>query len=285
MPFLDDVQRLFGTRDLYEVLETQRNANDKTIRRSYYRLALRFHPDRSAEDETTEKFQALSRINEILSDPETRRVYDDTGEVDDDSVPSDRDWTEYWRLLYRKVSEEDVKEFYEEYKGSEEEMEDLKAGYIASEGDMDKIMEMVLCASVLDDEDRFRAILDEWIEKGDVPKYKAYVRETKAKREHRHKKAAKEAEEAKKLLADMGSNDMDSDLSKAIKKRGKERQQEMESFFDQLERRYAGGGGKGKQKEGKKGKVTEAEKKRKDRQTGQTQMDLPAYLTLRQLYI
>jgi hypothetical protein len=59
----------------------------------------------------------------------------------------------------------------------------------------------------------------------------------------------------------------------------------MESFFDQLERRYAGRGGKGKQKEGKKGKVTEAEKKRKDRQTGQTQMDLPAYLTLRQLYI
>ena len=172
MPFLDEVERLFGTRDLYEVLEIQRDADDNTIRRSYYRLALRFHPDRSTEEETTEKFQTLSRINEILSDAETRGLYDDTGEVDDDSVPSDRDWTEYWRLLYKKISEEDVRQFHEGYKGSEEEMEDLKAAYLAGEGDMDKIMDTVLCASVLDDEERFREILGEWIEEGDVPKYK-----------------------------------------------------------------------------------------------------------------
>lgn len=172
MPFLDEVERLFGTRDLYKALETERGADDKTIRRSYYRLSMRFHPDRATEDEATEKFQTLSRMNEILSDKERRAVYDETGEVDDESMPSDRDWTEYWRVLYKKISEEDVRAFHEGYKGSEEEMEDLKAAYLASEGDMDKIMESVLCASVLDDEERFREMLDGWIVKGDVPKYK-----------------------------------------------------------------------------------------------------------------
>lgn len=42
-----------------------------------------------------------------------------SGEVDDedDSIPQDRDWTAYWRLLFRKVTAEDIKDFEKNYRG------------------------------------------------------------------------------------------------------------------------------------------------------------------------
>ena len=41
------------------------------------------------------------------------------GEVDDedDVIPQDRDWTAYWRLLFRKVTTEDLEDFEKNYKG------------------------------------------------------------------------------------------------------------------------------------------------------------------------
>ena len=40
------------------------------------------------------------------------------GEVDEEaSVDQDRDWTEYWRLLFPKVTAKDIEEFGEKYRG------------------------------------------------------------------------------------------------------------------------------------------------------------------------
>ena len=55
----------------------------------------------------------------------------------------DRDWTEYWRLLFKKVTVDDIKSFEESYKGSEEEKDTLKSAYVDSEGNMDAILEEV----------------------------------------------------------------------------------------------------------------------------------------------
>ena len=55
----------------------------------------------------------------------------------------DRDWTEYWRLLFKKVTIDDIKAFEETYKGSEEEKDTLKSAYVDSEGNMDVILEEV----------------------------------------------------------------------------------------------------------------------------------------------
>ena len=55
----------------------------------------------------------------------------------------ERDWTDYWRILFPKVTVEDIRSFEQKYKGSEEEEEDLKAAYLHHEGDMDRIMEEV----------------------------------------------------------------------------------------------------------------------------------------------
>ncbi len=50
---------------------------------------------------------------------------------------------EYWRLLFHKVTVEDIKKFEESYKGSEEERDTLKAVYLEKEGNMDAILEEV----------------------------------------------------------------------------------------------------------------------------------------------
>ena len=55
----------------------------------------------------------------------------------------DRNWTEYWRLLFSKVTIDDIKTFEKTYKGSDEEIETLRSAYVDYEGDMDKILEGV----------------------------------------------------------------------------------------------------------------------------------------------
>ena len=63
----------------------------------------------------------------------------------------DRDWTDYWRLLFKKVTVDDITAFEKSYKGSEEEAETLRSAYVDCEGDMEKILEEVsvcLCVCV-----------------------------------------------------------------------------------------------------------------------------------------
>ena len=55
----------------------------------------------------------------------------------------DRDWTDYWRLLFKKVTVDDITAFEKSYKGSEEEAETLRSAYVDCEGDMEKILEEV----------------------------------------------------------------------------------------------------------------------------------------------
>ena len=62
-----------------------------------------------------------------------------------DLVPlQDRDWSEYWRLLFKKVTLDDIQAFEKTYKGSEEEAESLKSAYLDCEGDMERIIEEVI---------------------------------------------------------------------------------------------------------------------------------------------
>jgi len=71
--------------------------------------------------------------------------------------------------------------------GSEEELNDLKAAYTSSRGDMDKIIDSVLCATV-EDESRFREILTRLITDGSVKPYAAFTNEKKTKATARKRK-------------------------------------------------------------------------------------------------
>jgi molecular chaperone DnaJ len=67
-------------RDYYKVLDLARNASEAEIKKSYRRLAMKFHPDRNPGDhEAEEKFKEAKEAYEVLSDAQKRGVYDQYG--------------------------------------------------------------------------------------------------------------------------------------------------------------------------------------------------------------
>lgn len=73
--------------------------------------------------------------------------------------------------------------------GSDEELEDLKHAYTRWRGDMDRIMESVMCATV-EDEPRFRQNLGNLIADGSVEAYSAFTNERKSKAAARKRKVS-----------------------------------------------------------------------------------------------
>lgn len=66
--------------DYYEILGISRNASDREIKKSYKRLAMKFHPDRNPDDASSEaKFKEVKEAYEVLSNPEKRAAYDQYG--------------------------------------------------------------------------------------------------------------------------------------------------------------------------------------------------------------
>ncbi|HEU5073223.1 MAG TPA: DnaJ domain-containing protein, partial [Polyangiaceae bacterium] len=67
-------------RDFYEVLGVERNAGDDEIRRTYRKLALKYHPDRNPNNPEAEtRFKEATEAFTVLSDPEKRAAYDKFG--------------------------------------------------------------------------------------------------------------------------------------------------------------------------------------------------------------
>ena len=63
--------------DYYKVLGVGKNASEDEIKKSYRKLARKYHPDRNAGDkQAEERFKEISQAHDILSDPEKRKQYD-----------------------------------------------------------------------------------------------------------------------------------------------------------------------------------------------------------------
>jgi molecular chaperone DnaJ len=66
-------------RDYYEILGLQRGASDEEIKKAYRKLAKKYHPDVNKEDGADKIFQEINEANEVLSDPDKRKKYDQYG--------------------------------------------------------------------------------------------------------------------------------------------------------------------------------------------------------------
>jgi hypothetical protein len=67
-------------RDLYEVLEVPRGASKDEVKKSYYKLAKKYHPDTNKDDpNSAAKFTDIQNAYEILSDDSKRAMYDQRG--------------------------------------------------------------------------------------------------------------------------------------------------------------------------------------------------------------
>jgi curved DNA-binding protein len=64
-------------KDYYQILEVATDAGEEEIRRSYRKLAMRYHPDRNPDDPGAEaKFKEVAEAYGVLTDPLKRRQYD-----------------------------------------------------------------------------------------------------------------------------------------------------------------------------------------------------------------
>jgi molecular chaperone DnaJ len=67
-------------RDFYEILGLAKNASDDDIKKSYRKLAMKYHPDRNPDSKgAEEKFKEAKEAYEMLSDPQKREAYDRYG--------------------------------------------------------------------------------------------------------------------------------------------------------------------------------------------------------------
>jgi curved DNA-binding protein len=66
-------------RDYYKILGVARTATADDIKKSYRRLARKFHPDVSKEKDAEQKFKEVQEAYEVLKDPEKRAAYDQLG--------------------------------------------------------------------------------------------------------------------------------------------------------------------------------------------------------------
>ncbi|KAI0190315.1 hypothetical protein F4808DRAFT_453886 [Astrocystis sublimbata] len=265
--------------DPYEVLRLERTATADQVKAAYRKLALKNHPDKVSEDQKQkahETFQSIAFAYAVLSDPARRKRYDETGSTSESIVDADGfSWSDFYREQFRDaISNDAIEKFAAQYKGSDEERDDVLVAYEENEGDMDAIYETVMLSNVLEDDERFREIIDHAIAKKDVPVFKAYAKETKKSRQARIKAAQSEATEAEDYAKELGIHDkLFGDKKEKGKGKGKggktessedqlaalirRNQQTRGSFLDNLEAKYGAAPKAGKK--GKKRQVDETE--------------------------
>ncbi|KAM8924461.1 dnaJ homolog subfamily B member 12 [Pelodytes ibericus] len=77
---LDAVKRIKQCKDYYEILGVTREATEDDLKKSYRKLALKFHPDKNRAPGATEAFKAIGNAYAVLSNAEKRKQYDQFGE-------------------------------------------------------------------------------------------------------------------------------------------------------------------------------------------------------------
>ena len=67
--------------DYYKILGVDKSASQDDVKKAYKKLARKYHPDLNPNDpDAHRKFQEINEANEVLSDPEKRKKYDQYGE-------------------------------------------------------------------------------------------------------------------------------------------------------------------------------------------------------------
>lgn len=73
-------REIIGKKNYYDILSVQKNATDDDLKRSYKKLAIKFHPDKNHAPMAAEAFKKVGAAYACLTDSDKRGYYDKTGE-------------------------------------------------------------------------------------------------------------------------------------------------------------------------------------------------------------
>ena len=95
---------------MYSLLGLKKGATHEEIKKAYRSLVFKIHPDKKKNDpEASSKFSNINKAYKILSNEETRKFYDETGEYDENESRIDiKDTLNYFRMIY---STKDIEDF------------------------------------------------------------------------------------------------------------------------------------------------------------------------------
>lgn len=153
-------QKLFGSRDLYEILQVKRDApiHDSKkylvvsfnflfiyhcfyipVKKSYYKLSLEYHPDRVSNNEKEEasaKFAIIHNAYSVLSDPEKKQLYDGGSDILYTKTTRSAQWEHY----LKPMNDVDIESARKAYQNSESEEMDVIREFTAGNGSLTHLL-------------------------------------------------------------------------------------------------------------------------------------------------
>ena len=213
------------SENLYSLLGVEKTATKAEIRKAYRRLVFLCHPDKNKTDpDASTKFANISRAYKILSNTESRKMYDETGEYDEENQGEINisETLNYFRKIY---SPKDIDNFQKKYVGSKDEEEDLINFYNENGGDMTSLLEWIPLSK-----------------NGDVERYmKVYEKLFKNKKIKKNKKFDETKDKVKLLKEDKDeAKEAGEALDKLTKQiMGKKRKRNYGEYLDNLKNKYA----------------------------------------------
>ena len=132
--------------DLYKLLNVNKKSSKEEIRKNFRKLVLIVHPDKNPNDKNaSEKFRNLNNAYKILMNDEKRKLYDETGEYDEneDGIIDIDNTYDYYREIYPRLKIEDIENFSIKYRESDMEKEDLINFYNENNGDITLLLEAI----------------------------------------------------------------------------------------------------------------------------------------------
>lgn len=213
---------------LYEIVGVEKDASQDEVKKAYRIRALQSHPDKDPSPEAKLNFQKLHAAYSILKNPESRKLYDETGFVEGEGFDKAAD---FFRTKFGRISEQDIEDFSSKYKGSDEEIKDLREYYEKHDGDVSDLLEWIPLSEP-GDVDRFILILEDEFKDGKLTSKSSY----KGSLQKLRKNAARMEKEQARFSKLNNPEANIGRLSLAIRER---RQKVDASFLDDLVAKYA----------------------------------------------
>ncbi|VEU20477.1 DEKNAAC101352 [Brettanomyces naardenensis] len=215
----------FPDIDPYKELQVSQSDAPPIIKKAYYKLCLRYHPDKIQDEseklnvENKTRFERIQFSYSILGDVKKRSRYDQTGSLEDSGfLDEDFDWKDFFaHYSNREVTKEMIEQDMDEYQGSEEESKDILESMEFYKGDFLKLFEVIphLEFDEVEEERIFSTVKNLVKEKKleEYSKWKKYTTNRNREVKRMLKKVKRESKEAEKLLKKMQAKTQAKDKS------------------------------------------------------------------------